>query len=278
MFNKTLRRCGLLAVAGALLMAGCGQMNQAKPISTVSIKGQQCLKFPVVEDEDGPMYMSNNYELTWPAQGAVGKEVELEMIRVCFGDSTATTFDQALTKWRMGWHLWFDANAEGEPIDSSAMAEPWGNIDLRSYLEQSGRLATFTVASDVFHTKAAHGVHDVAYLMVDRDKDKVVHLADLMDTTHLAAAIYKAVSELDTNSSVKDCINEEYLDGNPLPLSQNFFIDSARHSIVIVYELYRIAPYPAGIQSVVLPIDWLAKEVVLTPYAKNLFGISDSQE
>jgi hypothetical protein len=74
------------------------------------------------------------------------------------------------------------------------------------------------------------------------------------------------------NKDTRECLFDEFVDVERMPLPRNYTIDSARNSIIVYYGLYEITCYACGIQEITLPIFWLSKHVPLTPYAKRLFG------
>ena len=119
---------------------------------------------------------------------------------------------------------------------------------------------------------AAHGNHTATYTLVDLDTKQIVHLNDLVDTAQLGEVIVRAIEDLTVNKDVYDCLFDEFRNAQKFPVPSNFFIDSTRSCINLVYGLYDIAPYACGIQTVVMPIFWLSKHIPLTPYCKELFG------
>ena len=82
----------------------------------------------------------------------------------------------------------------------------------------------------------------------------------------------RAIEDLTVNKEVCDCLYDGYKNGETIIVPDNFFIDSTRSTITVVFQQYDIAPYACGLPSVVMPIFWLSKHTELTPYAKKLFG------
>ncbi len=267
----TVAKTGSLAVVAALLLSACGGQGKQKDFKTHSVAGKQCLFFPAEEEGMDEMYLKKTYSLVWPDKGVLAPEAERELLRLCFGDSTATDFDQALEHWRNVIGFWETATA-GKRIDTIDESQPFSYDELTSTCRLDSNLALFEVGNSSFVVHAAHGIYSVNYLTVDANTGKAVHLSDLMDTTHLGEAVARAIQDLEVNESVRECLFDEFRNVDRMPVSRNFFIDSTRSTINLSYGLYWITPYCCGIQNVVLPIFWLSKHVPLTPYAKELFG------
>ena len=100
----------------------------------------------------------------------------------------------------------------------------------------------------------------------------MVHLNDLVDTSKLGEIVVRAIEDLVVNKDVQECLFDEYRNVEKMPVADNFFIDSTRSTITLVYQQYDITPYACGLPSVVMPIFWLSKHTELTPYAKKLFN------
>ena len=49
---------------------------------------------------DDTMGLKNRYSLVWPTERALTPEAEQELLLRCFGDSTASSFEQATTEGR----------------------------------------------------------------------------------------------------------------------------------------------------------------------------------
>lgn len=209
--------------------------------------------------------VERKYRLWWPENGP--DELKQEILRAAFGDSTVDF--TAATELFIDDLMLF----EDDTLLKSIRTESTSNCEWTSYeyisssYERDNELYLFTICYENYMRFAAHGMYGTRYVTYDNDKQHIVRLCDLVDTAALAPVITRAIEDLVVN---KDVLANVY--DTKVPLTDNFFIDSARNSIVLVYPLYEIASYACGIQSVVLPIFWLSKHIELTPYAKELFG------
>jgi Protein of unknown function (DUF3298). len=229
---------------------------------------------PYLPEEMNPYGVENSYTLVWPLKGMMTQEAEKELIRQVFADSTAATFKEASERWLKSLWLMDDevkAVATRE-MDSVSHLESYTYAHLQNTVEENGELVTFTNTTETFLAGAAHGSYIVEYLTYDRKKKRVVHLNDLVDTSKLGEIIVRAVQDLTVNKEVLDCMFDEYKNAEKIIVPDNFFIDSIRSTINIVFQQYDITPYACGLQTVVMPIYWLSKHTPLTPYAKKLFG------
>ena len=218
--------------------------------------------------------LMNNYSLVWPDKGVLTPEAEQELLLRCFGDSTATTFEQAADSWlNTSWLYEEDMpSLQKKAVDSIPDGMPHNYGELRSEYSANGNIGTFNIFEVCSAYLAAHGMYFSQYLNIDLDTRQVIHLNDLVDTALLGEVIVRAVEDLTVNKDVLDCLFDDYQRTGRLPVPEDFLIDSTRSTITLVYQLYEIAPYACGIQSIVLPIFWLSKHIPLTPYAKELFG------
>ena len=262
-----MKKVAILLTLCVVLLSGCSR----KPVefTTRQMEGHQLLLY---SDDERPHYVENSYSVAWPADGLMSGEAERELLIACFGDSTATTFEEASQRWLRS--LWTeDPELEGSVVSGIPDTVEYSYYHLESDCIQDSSLAKFNVKAEWYGAGAAHGLYSFTTLTVDKATGNVVHLPDLVtDTNLLCEAIARAIQDLETNREVRDCLFDEFRDAERMPMPGNFGIDSARNGIIVDYGLYEIAPYACGIQSVVLPIFWLSKHVSLTPYAKRLFG------
>ena len=223
---------------------------------------------------DDTMGLKNRYSLVWPTEGALTPEAEQELLLRCFGDSAASSFEQAAERWlNTSWLYEEDMpSLKKQTVDSIPDGMPYNYGELRSEYSANGNIGTFSIFEECSAYLAAHGMYFAQYLNIDLNTRQVIHLNDLVDTTQLGEVIVRAVEDLTVNKDVLDCLFDDYQQTGRLPVPQDFLIDSTRSTITLVYQLYEIAPYACGIQSIVLPIFWLSKHIPLTPYAKELFG------
>ncbi len=259
-----------------LVLTGC--VKRSGPFKTIQTSGQHCFMVktddPYLPEEMNPYGVENSYTLVWPLKGMMTQEAEKELIRQVFADSTAATFKEASERWLKSLWLMDDevkAVATRE-MDSVSHLESYTYAHLQNTVEENGELVTFTNTTETFLAGAAHGSYIVEYLTYDRKKKRVVHLNDLVDTSKLGEIIVRAVQDLTVNKEVLDCMFDEYKNAEKIIVPDNFFIDSIRSTINIVFQQYDITPYACGLQTVVMPIYWLSKHTPLTPYAKKLFG------
>jgi hypothetical protein len=242
------------------------------------MEGKHCMMVktddPYLPEELNPYGVENSYSLVWPQEGMMAQEAEKELIRQVFADSTATNVKEASEKWLKNiWLYGDDVKAlSTKPLDNVDNLEQHTYAHLANSCRENGELVTFTNTTETFLAGAAHGLFIVEYLTYDRKKRQVLHLHDLVDTTRLGEVVLRAVEDLTVNKDVCDCMFDEYKSGQPIIVPDNFFIDSTRSTINIVFQQYDITPYACGLQTVVMPIYWLSKHRDLTPYAKKIFG------
>lgn len=253
--------------------------NHAADTSALTQNLQGSRSFLLTADEqlwpgDDTLGVCNSYALAWPADGFLSADDEREMILCTFGDSSSTTFQAAADRWLDNSWLYEDdlPLVHKHPADTLPAHLQYNYAKLESRVVADSNLLTYVISQETSAAYAAHGLYATRYVTVDADTRRIVHLSDLVDTTLLGPVIVRALHDLTTNQSVLESLFDEYQQAETLPQPDDFFIDSTRSTITLVYQLYAIAPYACGIQSVVLPIFWLSKHIPLTPYAKELFG------
>ena len=263
-----------LLIASSMLVA-CN--NKPKDFKTYHYDGQRC--YLLTSDEEmwpggDSLGVENSYSMEWPASGFLTAECEAELLLRCFGDSTAPPFSQAADRWLD--HLWlYDEDSPAlhkHPVDTLGIREHYSYGHLASTVSRDSNLVTMLVTSDTYMAYAAHGLYMIDYVVMDLDTKKIVHLNDLVDTAQLGEVIVRAIEDLEVNRDTRDCMFEEYRTAGRVVVPDNFFIDSTRSVINVVFQQYDITPYACGIQTVSLPIFWLSKHIPLTPYCKELFG------
>ena len=66
----------------------------------VSLKKDSCYYLMKTTDDMWPvMGLENKYSVQWPAEGMLTPEAERELLAALFGDSAATSFDEAAARW-----------------------------------------------------------------------------------------------------------------------------------------------------------------------------------
>ncbi len=273
-----MKRIPLLIALAALLLAGC---HRDKPFGTYTVSDERCFiqvfDEPFIFDLD-TIGTKITYSIVWPNKGTVSEKALRELQYLYFYDSTVSDIANAPDYWMDpdgidGWFFYGDEDATILRVDSINEDREYSYIDLQGTCTVDSNLAIFTIHQESFPLGAAHGMHSTDFLTIDIETGNVVHLADLVtDTNLLCEAIAHAIQDLEVNSDVRQCLFDDFIDADRMPLPSNFTIDSARTSIIVYYGLYEIAPYPCRIQEVTLPIFWLSKHSPLTPYAKRLFG------
>ncbi len=278
------RITSLLALV-ALLFTGCSHESKpkdsvtndsvsdtvaaAKFFTTQTIKGELCfMEYGEIDDPDyDTIGYTESFNIQWPDKGMMTDEALRELMRYYFYDSKTTDISKAIDDWRkkvIGQH--------GNLVRKIDESYPYGYNKLSSTCMQNGNLATFTISYGYFDVGAAHGLYDLQYLTVDVDRGTIIHLSDLIDTTHLDEVIARALQDVVANDEVRYNLFDEYQNCDRMPITLNFYIDDTRSTIHVIYGLYEVAPYCNGLTEIVLPIYWLSKHVKLTPYAKEIFG------
>lgn len=227
---------------------------------------------------EGPMGVENCYRIEWPEAGTLNPSAEAELLLRCFFDSAATTFEQAADRWLNNTWLYGneDVKARIEVVDSLGDMENYNYAKKESTLTYDDNLVTMLITTETMAAYAAHGLYTVEYVVMDRDTKRIVHLNELVDTAKLGEVIIRAIEDLEVNKDTRDCMFDEYRTAGRVAVPQDFFIDSTRSVINLVFQQYDITPYACGIQTVALPIFWLSKHIPLTPYCKKLFGPGSS--
>lgn len=218
--------------------------------------------------------VDNSYSIQWPASGTLTPEAEAELLLRCFADSAATSFSQAADRWLS--HTWLYEEGSPaihtHPVDSLGSREMYNYAKMTGTIRRDSNLATLSLNTETFAAYAAHGLYTAEYIVMDLVTKKIVHLNDLVDTASLGEIIIRAIEDLTVNKDVNDCLFDECRAAGRVNVPRDFYIDSTRSVIYLVFQLYDIAPYACGIQTVSLPIFWLSKHTPLTPYCKELFG------
>lgn len=254
--------------------------SKVTPFET-SLKQDSCCYLMKTSNEMFPiMGLKNRYSVMWPSEGMLSKEAERELLILMFRDSTSSSFDAAASEWvrtndyaeLFPEELVESVKAEDIPADLPA---DYCYSYLDAKVEEMGNLLNYWVFSEAY-LGGAHGVYYNRCRVYDRDSARIIHLADLVDTTNFGEVVVRAIEDLEVNSMVKEVLFEEEMFTNEFPVASDFYIDSTRSTITLVYQIYEIACYAAGSQEVVIPIYWLSKHRDLTPYAKNLFGKGSS--
>jgi len=259
----------------ACIITGCH--HPSSPFTTFSLSGSHSYMVktddPYLPETLNPFGVENSYSLVWPTKGMMSKDAEKELIMQVFNDSTANSVNEAAQRWLNNLWLYEDTKAlEAKTVDSVSGKESYTYAHLSNSIEQNDNLVTFITSTETFLAGAAHGLHTVEYLTYDRKTKRVVHLNDLVDTSKLGEVIVRAIEDLVVNKDISDCMFEEYHKAGKVAVVDNFFIDSTRSTITLMYQQYEITPYACGLPSVVMPIFWLSKHIPLKPYAKKLFG------
>lgn len=278
----------------AALMTACGGKNkpseEAKPqdslqeplMESVSMVKEfrtftvsDCLCFVVNEpDPFEPEYtttgVKDEFSIAWPETGMMTDRAMKELMSHYFGPDASIDIKRAVNNWRQKTIAEY-----GNPVKKIDEDRSFSYSEMNSTCRQDSNLATFIINYGNYNIGAAHGMYALQYVTVDVESGDIIHLQDLIDTTRLGYAVARAIQDLDVNSDTRDCLFDEYQNVNVMPVNPNFFIDSTRSSINVVYDLYEITPYCCGIQTVSLPVRWLTRYITLTPYAKRLFGLAN---
>ena len=273
---KKILLCLLIA---STMLVGCNN-GGTRPDSLFDSpvrEGRQCMLVYGVEEfypGEGPMGVENCYRIEWPEAGTLKPAAEAELLLRCFYDSAATTLEQAADRWLNNTWLYGneDVKVRKKVVDSLGDMENYNYAKKESTLTYDDNLVTMLITTETMAAYAAHGLYTVEYVVMDRDTRQIVHLNELVDTAKLGEVIIRAIEDLDVNKDTRDCMFDEYRTAGRVAVPDNFFIDSTRSVINLVFQQYDITPYACGIQTVALPIFWLSKHIPLTPYCKKLFG------
>ena len=247
-----MKKSALYILAALAVLVGCNRAETSESLEFESIADSSISicrvnsSFPRCDT----FAVERKYDICWPQNAS--DELKRELIRLMFDDST--TDIHAASERFLDNLMLFDDDTLIRAIRVDKLTyDGWTSYEnVSSECRQDSNLYCFTVSNENYMRYAAHGMHSTCYVTYDAALHKIVRLNDLVDTSKLSPVITRAIEDL--------------------PVTGNFFIDSSRSCIVLVYPLYDIACYASGIQSVVLPVFWLSKHIELTPYAKELFG------
>ena len=259
----------IIALAAALLAGGKANAQQFK---TITVSDKLC--FMSYDDEDffedvDSIGVRDSFSIVWPAKGMMTEKAMKELMTYYFhNESGSTDIQRAARNWREQVLNEYGGNR----VDNINEQFPYSEHSMSSTCEQHGKLATFIIHYYNYEVGAAHGLYAEQDVVVDVKTGKIIPLHDLIDTSNLGRIVARAVQDLVVNSDVQTNLFDEYKEADELPVSTNFFIDSTLSVIYVVYDLYHIAPYCYGLQTIALPVYWLSKYTTLTPYAKRLFG------
>lgn len=242
-----------------------------KEFKTFTVKDQLC--FVVHDEELGPeyetYYVRERFSVVWPEEGMMTEKAMKELMSFYFNVEPTTDIKKGVAEWRDN----VIHKVPGEMVKNIDEDKPYSYSEVNSTCSQSGNIATFFIGYGNYDIGAIHGLYGEQYLTVDVESGEIVNLDDLIDTSRLCRVVARAIHELDDNSDIQGCLFDEYINAKEMPMTMNFFIDSAHTSINVVYDLYHITPYCCGIQHVALPVKWLSKQVSFTPYGRRLLGM-----
>jgi hypothetical protein len=242
-----------------------------KEFKTFTVSDKLCF---MIHDEEpfAPEFenygVRERFSVEWPEEGMMTEKAMRELMNYYFGPEAPADIKKAVSRWRENVKNEYG----GKMVKEVNEDLPYSYHELHSDCRQDGNLATFFITYGNYEIGAIHGMYAECYVTVDVETGEIVHLSDLLDTTRLGYAIARAIQDLDVNSETRDCLFDEYQNADEMPMTENFFIDSTRSTINVIYDLYHITPYCCGVQTITLPIFWLSKHLKLTPYAKQLFG------
>ncbi|MBR3529556.1 MAG: DUF3298 domain-containing protein [Bacteroidales bacterium] len=268
-----MKKTYILIAATLLALSGCHTKN-SKPANYYTKMSDTAeyicrIQTPLGADT---IAVSKRYDIQWPT--GASKELKQRLIRIAFNDSTGTDDIKTVTdRYLDDMMLW-----EEDTLIQAVLTE---DIPLSMNMNESEvslsslsglGLQTFLITRYKYIHPGAHGMNWVEFVVHDSIKEQIVELTDLLDTNQLRPVIERAIEELEINEEVMECCFER--DFMPLkPLTRNFYIDKKDRTLTLVYQPYEIAPYACGTMYVTMPIDWLRKQMKLTPYCKELFGI-----
>ena len=139
---------------------GCG--SGEKEFVTNTLEGTRYMIL-TADDEYWPdgdtLGVENSYSLAWPAEGMLTPEAERELLLLCFGDSTATTFDEAADRWlNMSWLYEDDQSGLHKKIVDTLPRLPYNYSNLKSEYSASSDIGTFSIFQEINAYYAAHGI------------------------------------------------------------------------------------------------------------------------
>lgn len=282
---RKMKHFEIVFLIACLLFAGCRHQEaengeDSTSVDTIAqfvtyrLEGEQCLVYinPYLEDDDEPLQVKNSYSVVWPADGLMTDKALRELMICYFGESNTTNVESASQQWLNNLWIFDNPDAKGKTVNAIDETKDYSFASVKSECRQDSNIATFIIYDESYGAGAVHGLYARSYLQVDIESGEVIHLTDLIDTTALGEVIVRAVEDLAVNKEVLENIYGDYKETGKLPVPPDFYIDSTRSNITLVYQIYHIAPFASGIQEVVLPIFWLSKHIPLTPYAKRIFG------
>lgn len=273
MKERSILKFFLLAIAASLFCIGC-KSGHNQGFDTYSVAGQRSFllvskngHFPFAGDTIG---LVNSFNLVWPCPGKMTSEAEHELLVRYFGDTEAKDIDQVASVWLDDVSIYDEDEVRIVKVDTLPDTMEYSYSKIEGTCSSDGVVACFMIGKSNYEVGSAHMLYTAEYVNVDVRSGNVIHLSDLVDTTVLGEVLYRAVNGLEVNKSVRESLFDEYVQSEVLPLSNDFIIDGAGRTITVNYQVYDIAPYAYGIQSVVLPLDWLFGQVTVTDYARSL--------
>jgi len=267
----------------SLLIAGCHRSGDdpdngcAVPeFSTRTLTDSLHYELTGVEDypfNEGPVPVEYCYSVEWPEEGIVSPSVEKELLYVIFGDSSSADVTTAARKWLEKSTIYEEEGAVRHKQEHLDKEQPYSYSSLSATWSRNENLITYHINWEGYFVGAAHGMYTYRNAILDLEKGRLVKLCDLLtDTAQLREVVVKAVEELDVNKQTRETLHAAYEEIPPLPIPEDFTIDSTRSVITLIYQVYDIASYAEGMQFIELPIFWLSKQIPLTEYGKELFG------
>lgn len=222
-------------------------------------------------DGNSPFSVVKGYDIQWPIDAT--DELKRKLTQKGFNDnsglinSAIKRFDKDLLLYEEDTLLQI-VLTDRLPSDYD---EYPGNFEfINVNYTKNDNLYTFDIFDMIYIFPAAHQNFSFCYIVFDSDRQKIVELSELLDTTQLKPLLRRAISELSINDEVSECMFED--DFLPeIPLTNNYYIDRNNNTIKLVYHPYEIAPFGCGSMTVSLPIQWLQKRLKLTPYCLKLF-------
>lgn len=263
----------VVAAVAATLVAGCN--GGPREFSTYTLRGDRIWQVDL--DDSTTTWVHNSYELEWPTKGVMGSAAERELMEAVFGSYAGGTLRRSCENYLNSQGLLEESEDVRYPcyqVDAMPdSVEMYTEQELKTVCESTERLATVTVTSFIFPEGAAHGSYDIMPLVIDLEDGSIVRLADIVDTNQLGPVVARAVDRLEANREVKECLFDEFVGKQSLPVSQVFSISDAMDTLYLVYGLYWLAPYACGVQEVALPATLLKENMAFTERGRKLFGL-----
>ncbi len=261
----------LLAAALCLLAIGCNR--QPKEFSYHTYKGERSWQIDL--DDSTTSWVANSYELQWPDKGCLSATAERELLKAVFGSYAGGDIHRSCENFLNSQGLLEDAEDTHYPcyqVDAVPDTIEHTEQQINVFCESTDRLATVTVTSYIFPQGAAHGSYDIMPIVFDRQSGERIHLEDIVDTNQLGHIVARAIDRLPANSDVKECLFDEFVGLQSMPVSKVFTINDAMDTVRLVYGLYWLTPYACGIQEVALPVAMLRENMALTDRGQKLFA------